>query len=159
MELRAVSDVTHTALPFTLILTIQSIEPMIKVIASGWERYWLTTACRTSSWRLPTVLASFIRAAASTIRAFYREVSSRAVKVGVGLAGLQMLQQQLGVYESLLKVLMNMVKGVINACQKDACQKDINREFRPIVADHMIPAHEGCAQEFGKRYTRIDTRT
>lgn len=91
------------------------------------------------------MLASFIRNAASIIQAFHRDVSSRAVKVGAGLAGLHMLQQQLGVYESLLKDLMNIVKDVINTCQKD-----INREFTPIVADHMIPAYEGCTKECGK---------
>lgn len=65
-----------------------------------------------------------------------------------------MLQQQLGVYESLLKDLMNIVKEVINTCQKD-----INREFTPIVADHMVPAYEGCTQESGKRCNLIHTGT
>lgn len=103
---------------------------------------------------MPTVFSSFIRNAASTIRAFHRDVSSRAVKVGAGIAGLHMLQQQLGVYESLLKDLMNIVKEVINTCQKD-----INREFTPIVADHMVPAYEGCTQESGKRCNLIHIGT
>ena len=100
------------------------------------------------------MFASFIRNTASIIRAFHQDVSSRAVKVGAGIAGLHILQQQLGVYESLLKDLMNIVKEVINTCQKD-----INREFTPIVADHMIPAYEGCTQESGKRYNLIHIRT
>lgn len=118
------------------------------------QQEWLVTACRTFSQRIPTVLGSFIREAASTIRAFHRDVSSRAVKVGAGLAGLHMLQQQLGVYESLLKDLISIVKDVINTCQKD-----INREFTPIVANHMIPAYEACSQESGKRYTRFHIGT
>lgn len=100
------------------------------------------------------MFASFIRNAASIIRAFHRDVSSRAVKVGAGIAGLNLLQQQLGVYESLLKDLMNIVKEVINTCQKD-----INREFTPIVADHMVPAYEGCTQESGKRCNLIHIGT
>lgn len=114
----------------------------------------LVTAYRTFLRRMPIVLSSFICKAASIIQAFHQDISSQAVKVGAGLAGLHMLQQQLGVYESLLKDLMNIVKDVINTCQKD-----INREFTPIIADHMIPAYEGCAQESGKRYAMIHIET
>lgn len=103
---------------------------------------------------MPILFASFIREAAIIIRAFHLDVSSRAVKVEAGLTGLHMLHQQLGVYESLLKDLMNIVNNVINTCQKD-----INREFTPIVADHMIPAYEGCTQESGKRYTMMNIGT
>ncbi len=56
-----------------------------------------------------------------------------------------MLQQQLGVYESILKDLTGIVKDVINTSQKD-----INREFTPVVARAMIPAYEGCTNENGK---------
>lgn len=135
---------------------------MMKILASGWERYnqihvqlgLLLTNCRAFTRRMPTVFSSFIRNAASIIREFHRDVSSRAVKVGAGIAGLHMLQQQLGVYESLLKDLMNIVKDVINNCQKD-----INREFTPIVADHMIPAYEECTNESGNGVIRYVLKT
>lgn len=91
------------------------------------------------------VMSSFIRRAANFLREFHHDVDGRARKVGAGIAGLHMLQQQLGVYETILKDLTGTVKNTVNSGQKE-----INREFAPVIARAMIAAYEACASESGK---------
>lgn len=91
-------------------------------------------------------MSSFIRRSAELLRAFHRDVDGRARKVGAGIAGLAMLQQQLGVYEIILKDLTGTVKDTINNGQKE-----INREFTPVIARAMIAAYEACVNESGKK--------
>lgn len=91
------------------------------------------------------VMSNFVRCAANLLREFHRDVDGRARKVGAGIAGLHMLQQQLGVYETILKDLTGTVKDIINNGQKE-----INREFTPVIARAMIAAYEACVHESGK---------
>lgn len=91
------------------------------------------------------VMSSFVRRAANLLREFHHDVDGRARKVGAGIAGLSMLQQQLGVYETILKDLTGTVKDTINNGQKE-----INREFTPVIARAMIAAYEACVNESGK---------
>lgn len=91
------------------------------------------------------VMSSFIRRAANLLREFHHDVDGRARKVGAGIAGLHMLQQQLGVYETILKDLTGTVKDTVNSGQKE-----INREFAPVIARAMIAAYEACVNESGK---------
>ena len=86
----------------------------------------------------------FTREASKLLTEFHRDVNSRVSKVGAGLAGLHMLQQQLGVYENIIKDLANTVKGTINNTQKD-----INREFTPVIERAMTAAYDACAAEAG----------
>ena len=92
------------------------------------------------------VLSSFVRNAANLLREFHRDVEGRARKVGAGIAGLHVLQQQLGVYETLLKDLTTTVRETINNTQKE-----INREFTPVITRAMVAAYEACTNESGKK--------
>lgn len=87
----------------------------------------------------------FTRESSKLLTEFHRDVNSRASNVGAGLAGLRMLQQQLGVYENIIKDLANTVKTNINTTQKD-----INREFTPVIERAMTAAYDACVAEAGK---------
>ena len=115
---------------------VQLTDPMMKVIASGWERAF--------SRRAPTVMASLSRNVATLLKAFHRDVDTRARMLGVGIAGLHMLQQQLTVYEDIFKDLAATTKEIINAQQKE-----INREFTPVIENAMLPAYNTCTMESG----------
>lgn len=105
----------------------------------------LLTGYRAFSRRLPLVLMSFTRNATEKLNDFHREVESRARKVGAGIAGLHMLQQQLSVYENLFKDLSSVVNNNVNNHQKD-----INREFTPVIERAMGAGYTACVDECGK---------
>lgn len=98
---------------------------MMKILASGWER--------TFTRRLPMVMASFSRNAATPLRKFHRDIEARDRQVGSSIAGLHMLENQVSAYESILKDLSNAMKEQINATQRD-----INREFTPVIEQAMV---------------------
>lgn len=108
----------------------------MKILASGWEKAF--------SRRSPMVMASFARNAAGCLKKFHKDIEVRARQIGTGIAGLHMLQQQVGNYENLLKDLSATVKDTINANQKE-----INREFVPVIEQVMAAAYEACVDERG----------
>ena len=55
-----------------------------------------------------------------------------------------MLQQQLPVYEDIFKDLSATTRDAINAQQKE-----INREFTPVIERAMVDAYENCNNEHG----------
>lgn len=89
-------------------------------------------------------MASFARDAARVLKDFHRDIDNRARKVGAGIAGLSMLQQQLQVYDNILKDVANYAKEMVNTAQKD-----INRAFTPVVEEAMLWAYETCIEERG----------
>lgn len=91
------------------------------------------------------VMASFSRNAAACLRKFHKDIDSRARQVGAGIAGLHMLQQQVVNYENLLKDLSATVRDSINTRQKE-----VNREFVPVIEQAMQAAYEQCVAERGK---------
>ena len=91
------------------------------------------------------VMASFARNAAACLKKFHKDIEARARQLGTGIAGLSMLQQQVGNYESILKDLSTAVKDTINTNQKE-----INREFVPVIEQAMAAAYEACVEERGK---------
>ena len=92
------------------------------------------------------VMASFARNAAACLKKFHKDIEARARQIGTGIAGLHMLQQQVGNYENVLKDLSASVKETINTNQKE-----INRQFVPIIEQAMAAAYEACVEERGKR--------
>lgn len=78
------------------------------------------------------------------LKDFHHDVDIRARKVGAGLAGLHMLQQQIRVYEDILKDLSNTMRDTINAQQKE-----VNREFIPVIERAMAEAYKLCVDENG----------
>ena len=91
------------------------------------------------------VMAGFARNAAACLKKFHKDIEARARQIGSGMAGLHMLQQQVGNYENLLKDLSAAVKDTINTSQKE-----INREFVPVIEEAMAAAYEACVEERGK---------
>lgn len=89
-------------------------------------------------------MTTFTREASKLLTQFHGDVNSRASKVGAGIAGLRMLQQQLAVYDNIIKDLANTVKGNINNTQKD-----VNREFTPVIERAMTAAYDACVAEAG----------
>ncbi|MCJ1387289.1 hypothetical protein MMC18_000130 [Xylographa bjoerkii] len=111
-------------------------DPMLKVLAGGWER--------TFTRRSPAVLSGLAKNAGNLFKAFHRDIDARARKIGASVAGLHMLQQQLQVYEDIFKDLAATTKESINNQQKD-----INREFVPVIEEAMGEAYEICTNERG----------
>ena len=89
-------------------------------------------------------MADFARNAARVLKDFHRDIDARARKMGTGIAGLSMLQQQLQVYDNILKDVASNAKEMVNTAQKD-----INREFTPVVEQAMLWAYEACTEERG----------
>lgn len=115
---------------------VQLAEPMVKQLVAGWEK--------TFSRRTPVVMGAFARHAATCLKKFHHDIDARARKVGAGIAGLSMLQQQVGAYEAIFKDLSSTVKDTILAHQKET-----NREFVPVIMSQMEFAYETCVNESG----------
>jgi len=89
----------------------QLAEPMLKVLAAGWEKSFTR--------RAPMVMAGFVRNAAELLRNFHHDIDTRARKNGVGIAGLHALKQQLSVYEDILKDVSKEAADTMNNRQKE----------------------------------------
>ena len=109
---------------------------MIKILAPGWEK--------TFARRVQTVMNSFIRTIQASLRTTHQDVEARMRNTGAGTAGISMLQQQVEVYDRILKDLATSTKEMVNTRQKD-----LNREFVPIVARDMLEAYVRCQEENG----------
>ena len=92
------------------------------------------------------MLFFFVRNAANFLKEFHRDVEGRTRKINSGVVGLHVLQQQLGMYETLFKDLTTTVRKTINNIQKK-----INREFTPVITRAMVAAYEACTNENGKK--------
>ena len=112
-------------------------DPMLKVLSGGWER--------TFSRRTPTVMSGLARNASNLLKAFHRDIDLHARQIGVGVAGLHMLEEQLKVYDDIFKDLTTTTRDSINAQQKD-----INREFIPVIERAMGGGYDACVAERGK---------
>ncbi|KAI4087546.1 MAG: hypothetical protein LQ344_006699 [Seirophora lacunosa] len=111
-------------------------EPMIKLVAPGWEKVFTR--------RVQSVMNNFTKSVPTVLKKFHRDIEDRARKIGTGLASLTMLSHQITVYEHILKDLAASEKESITQTQKD-----INREFTPVIEAAMTPSYEWCAVEAG----------
>ena len=109
---------------------------MIRKLASGWEK--------TFSRRTKIVLTEFEANAKTLFDSFHNNVDIRARSQGADSAGLQILQQQLSVYNDTFKDLSVSTRKEI-----DEQQKKVNREFTPVIRSAMIQAYRTCAGEHG----------
>jgi len=114
----------------------QLIGPLMKHLSSGWEK--------TFTRRIPAVLDNLVKNSGNLLRTFHSDVHSRATKTGVGLAGISMLEQQLQVYEEIFQGLAAEIRAIINTQQRE-----ISREFVPVIAAAMASTYEACAAERG----------
>ena len=110
--------------------------PIIKNIASGWER--------TFSRRMPLVLSGLANKSGTLLTTFHNDVEARARRNGTSLATLQVLKQQLPTYKDTMKDLSTAAQTQIATRQKD-----INREFVPVVAEAMKEVYNDCENESG----------
>ncbi|KAJ8060176.1 hypothetical protein OCU04_010521 [Sclerotinia nivalis] len=114
-------------------------EPIMKHLASHWEKNF--------SRRLPSVLRSFTTKTNLILKNFHQAVESRSRKNGTGIAGLEMLSQQLRTYDATFSILnIEMVEAINNL------QRDANREFVPVIAQNLASSYQHCAGESGKFY-------
>ena len=120
----------------------QLMEPLIQHIAAGWEKNFTR--------RVPAVMQGLARNSNNLLRLFHRDVAQRAQTTGTGLAGLNMLEQQLQNYDEMFKDLAGTSKDNIN---KE--QREINREFVPIIQNALLQAYTSSAEERGKYYQAL----
>jgi hypothetical protein len=115
----------------------RSVRPMIKVIATGWERAFARA--------IPTVLPQYAVSAGKALGSFHKDIEARARVNGVGLVGLAMLAQQLYTYNAIFKDVVAVATEAINTQQRE-----INREFAPVIAAAMQMGYELCENESGE---------
>ena len=90
------------------------------------------------------VMNNFTRLVPNALKKFHYEIEARARKIGAGIAGLSMLSHQVSVYEQILKDLATTTKDMIITRQKD-----INREFVPVIERAMEGSYDWCTAERG----------
>lgn len=112
-------------------------EPIIKYIANGWEK--------TFQRRIPGILTTLVTVIDKMLHTFHDEVEKRAIKNGGSMARFHMLKDGLSNYREVVRDTTNRTKLDISSKQRD-----INREFVPVVTNAMIPAYEACSNETGK---------
>ncbi|KAI9753132.1 MAG: Protein kinase C signaling pathway involved MAPKK protein [Chaenotheca gracillima] len=114
----------------------QLVEPLIKVLTTGWEKTFVR--------RIPAVMSTFSKSCGDLLKAFHKDIDKRARKHGTSIASLQMLLQQMGTYEAIFKDLAVALLDRINAEQRE-----INREFTPVICAAMETAYSRCVEERG----------
>ena len=117
-------------------LNLQLTEPIIKHLASTWESVF--------AQKLPPMFKKFSEASKKSISLFHNEVKVRSMRSGAGVAGLELLREQLKNHGLDLTTLSKKMKAVINVHQRQA-----NREFSPVIERHMLKAYEWCSIESG----------
>ncbi|KAK8221531.1 hypothetical protein IWZ01DRAFT_537433 [Phyllosticta capitalensis] len=111
--------------------------PILKEIATGWERAFQR--------RLPTNIRNFKSNVSKEVEAFHNLVCQRARRVGVSMARLNQLNNQLRNHTEFLNTL---VAGIIDLVSTR--QKEVNREFVPVIASAMQHAYQVATDESGK---------
>ena len=82
--------------------------------------------------------------AGDALEQFHSSVEQRTRLIGGPTASLQMLKHQLQTFKATFKDIATSAREEIIAMQKD-----INREFVPVVAKAMNAAYSGCVAETG----------
>jgi GTPase Era involved in 16S rRNA processing len=111
------------------------IEPIIKAIASGWEK--------TFSRRINSLLQGAASDAGRLLKSFHDDIEREASQNGP-VGSLHLLSHQLRNYQALLKDVCNE-----NLATTVAQAKEINRMFQPVIASALEPAYETCVAERG----------
>lgn len=111
-------------------------EPIYKQLASAWEKAFQR--------RLPQVLQAFTKAGGNLLKSFHAAVEARCLEKGHGASRIGLLKNQLNVYQELFKDLAtSMVEQINNE------QREINRQFTPVIAQIMEHAYTVCTEERG----------
>ena len=110
---------------------------MIKILATGWERAFARA--------IPTVLSKYAAAAGKALGSFHKDFEARARANGTGIVGLSMLVHQLRIYDGIFKDVVAFSTESINTQQRE-----INREFTPVISAAMHTGYELCENERGE---------
>ncbi|KAL1618669.1 hypothetical protein SLS54_007105 [Diplodia seriata] len=111
-------------------------EPMIKQIATGWERAFQRA--------LPAQLDKFKKMTLEVLTNFHNTVTMRARELGVSTVAVAALSRQLNSYEPFLKGQVESIKAMMTTIQRE-----VNREFTPVIAAAMEHAYHMCLTEHG----------
>lgn len=112
--------------------------PLIEAIAVEWER--------TFTSLIPPVIQKYSQRFVTAIEKFHSQIQDRGSQGGKELLPLELdiLGKQLAMYE---QQAMMIVDDTIQ--QIASMQRDINREFTPIIKAFMAPAYDLCVGERG----------
>ncbi|OCK74971.1 hypothetical protein K432DRAFT_409418 [Lepidopterella palustris CBS 459.81] len=111
-------------------------EPITKHLATGWERAFQR--------RLPHALQNYTTASGNRLRSFHQAVEARARLHGASTVSLNMLANQLQVYEQIFANLAVAMVGIITEQQREA-----NRSFTPVIAAAMSAVYTYASNESG----------
>ncbi|KAK6003880.1 hypothetical protein QM012_008730 [Aureobasidium pullulans] len=122
----------------------QLTEPIYKHLANGWEKAFQR--------RLPHVLKACAKGFSNDLRSFHKAIEVHSFSHG-GNPRLGLLSQQLSNYEAVFNDLGSKMIELINERQRD-----INREFTPLVCNAMLAVYNICTAEAGPgQYNRMKT--
>jgi hypothetical protein len=93
---------------------------------------------------VPSVLGRLPTLAGDIIRDLHQQIETRALRSGASAASFHILKQSIPGYKETLKDAVAISRNAITERQRD-----INREFVPVIAEHMLDAYEGCVAECG----------
>lgn len=111
-------------------------EPLYKHLATAWEK--------TFQRRLPNILNSFTESATDVAKKFHAAVEQRVRAKGHGISRIGMIGGQLQTHNAKFADLVaNAIETINNG------QRDINREFTPVIANAMEPSYTFCIEERG----------
>ncbi|KIW97825.1 uncharacterized protein Z519_01409 [Cladophialophora bantiana CBS 173.52] len=114
----------------------QLLEPLIRHLAGPWESVFTR--------RMPIILNGLSTNVVHTITAFHNDVARRAVRNGASVASFEMLKQQIPLYQERLKDIISDARAWIIEQQRT-----FNREFEPLITEHMHDVYVTCANEYG----------
>lgn len=95
-------------------------------------------------YRVPAVMTHYARNAQSLLQTVHHDIEICARRLGVGVASLHTLSQQLTVYKGIFDDIATMGKEFVISKQKE-----INREISPVIMRAMIGGYNACEAESG----------
>ncbi|KAK4507357.1 hypothetical protein PRZ48_001092 [Zasmidium cellare] len=118
-------------------------EPLYKHLATAWEK--------TFQRRLPNILQSCTKSATDVVKKFHAAVEQRVREKGHGISRIGMIGGQLQTHSAKFADLVAAAIETLNNGQRD-----INREFTPVIANAMESSYTFCTDESGPgQYKRM----
>jgi hypothetical protein len=112
-------------------------DPLTKGLAQWWEKAF--------QFRLPEIFNCFPNTASTLMRDFHDAVETQCIQHSIGVSRIARLRDNNVVLELAFTDLAKMTIGNITEAQRE-----INREFNPVIAATMASAYNRCSQENGK---------
>ncbi|KIW12407.1 hypothetical protein PV08_09684 [Exophiala spinifera] len=121
------------------------VDPILRTMTGPWESVFAR--------RMPSMLSSLPLNVSDMLKTFHNEVEQRALHNGASIAAFHMLKHQIPGYKETLKDAMVEARRKITEKQRE-----INREFEPHIASHMLQIYGTCVRESGSgQYARMRT--